>query len=120
MSLKALAEKVLQGNRDGNFKETEVSRNVKNSGLKFPKECMDIDTIKGSEIETMRACPTCDARAFWLSVHGAVICGVCHPPASSALVKRWIGDPETLTRMKAAKPGVLLSFEDFKQRKVTQ
>lgn len=61
-------------------------------------------------------CPTCHARAYWISIHDALVCGLCHPPASPASVKKWIGDPEAYNRLKAAKPGLLLSFEDFRRR----
>jgi hypothetical protein len=61
-------------------------------------------------------CPTCHERAFWESVYDALHCGVCSPPAGPALVRRWIGDSEAYTRMKAAKPAVLLSLEDFRRR----
>jgi hypothetical protein len=42
-------------------------------------------------------CTACDRRAWWLSIHGAVVCGRCHPPASNPRVERWIGldQPET-------------------------
>lgn len=36
------------------------------------------------------ACGTCGRQQWWLSVHGAVVCGVCHPPATRALVASWI------------------------------
>jgi hypothetical protein len=34
-------------------------------------------------------CPACRQARFWVSVHGAVVCGICHPPASPRLVERW-------------------------------
>jgi hypothetical protein len=36
-------------------------------------------------------CHACRTSSFWLSIHGAVVCGICHPPASPNLVVRWIG-----------------------------
>ncbi len=36
-------------------------------------------------------CHACRSRRFWQSIHGAIICTRCHPPASSDLVARWIG-----------------------------
>ena len=35
-------------------------------------------------------CFSCSSTRRWLSVHGAVICSECHPPASPCLVLRWI------------------------------
>ena len=36
------------------------------------------------------ACQCCQTVRFWESIHGAVICGTCHPPAHSHLVFRWL------------------------------
>ena len=35
-------------------------------------------------------CHACKSTRFWRSIHGPVVCGVCHPPASPSLVARWI------------------------------
>ncbi len=37
-------------------------------------------------------CAVCHRRAWWRSIHGALVCGVCHPPASAELVAAWLGD----------------------------
>ena len=37
-------------------------------------------------------CRACHGTRFWLSIHGVTVCGICHPPASSNLVARWVGD----------------------------
>lgn len=34
----------------------------------------------------------CGGTLFWVSKHGPIICGSCHPPADPKLVVRWIGD----------------------------
>ena len=39
-------------------------------------------------------CHACRSRRFWQSVHGAIVCGTCHYPASPDLVARWLGDGE--------------------------
>ena len=41
-----------------------------------------------------RRCRACNSWLFWLSVHGAVACATCHPPASRSLVKSWYWLPE--------------------------
>jgi hypothetical protein len=74
--------------------------------------------LKAGKIAEVQPCPACEEYAWWLSTYGVLMCGVCHPPASAALVKRWIGDPEAYVRMKMTRPAVLLSFEDFKQRRL--
>jgi len=38
-------------------------------------------------------CPWCGRFAWWRSVHGVVVCGNCHPPATPGLVAEWIGEP---------------------------
>ena len=144
MSLKALAEKVLQRNGKGNLTETPSFHDGNFEGEKFPcknpEHCLETETVaepskrgaghlRGSlhaeerrtgEIEPALPCPNCGAFAWWLSIREALVCGVCHPPASPALVRRWIGDPETLTRMKTARPGVLLSLDEIRARKHTK
>ena len=47
----------------------------------------------GIELPTRR-CYACKGWLYWISVHGAVICAGCHPPASRALVKTWYWLPE--------------------------
>jgi hypothetical protein len=37
------------------------------------------------------ACISCGSRAWWRSIHGAVVCGRCHPPVSAAVVAEWLG-----------------------------
>jgi hypothetical protein len=43
-------------------------------------------------------CYTCKATRFWESIHGAVICGVCHPPANTGLVVNWLNCIEPASR----------------------
>lgn len=33
---------------------------------------------------------TCGGHRFWVSIHGPIVCGQCHPPAQEKLVVRWI------------------------------
>lgn len=37
-----------------------------------------------------KECFACRGWLFWRSVHGAVVCAACHPPASRELVREWI------------------------------
>ena len=37
-------------------------------------------------------CPCCGGVRWWKSIHGAVACGRCHPPADPSLVKEWLDD----------------------------
>lgn len=37
-------------------------------------------------------CYACGSRLFWHSIYGAVICWICHPPASESLVKSLLYD----------------------------
>ncbi len=36
-------------------------------------------------------CYACKTSNFWRSIHGPLVCGHCHPPASPKLVREWIG-----------------------------
>ena len=42
-------------------------------------------------------CYACRTSSFWRSIHGPLVCGVCHPPASPELVDKWI---ESSTRAR--------------------
>ena len=35
-------------------------------------------------------CWTCRGTRFWRSVHGATVCGTCHPPAARDLIVEWV------------------------------
>lgn len=41
-----------------------------------------------------KPCYACGSRAFWRSLHGAVICWRCHPPARESLVADILWDGE--------------------------
>lgn len=36
------------------------------------------------------ACYACGSTRWWLSIHHAIVCPVCHPPAAPDLVIEWI------------------------------
>jgi len=36
----------------------------------------------------------CGHSKRWRSIHGVVICGICHPPADASLVAEWISESE--------------------------
>ena len=40
--------------------------------------------------DRQRCCYSCHGTRFWRSIHGAVTCATCHPPASQGLVAKWI------------------------------
>lgn len=72
--------------------------------------------VKVGKIEKLENCHTCHTFSWWISIHGVLVCGVCHPSARPDLVKRWIGDPECYTRLKASRSGGPPSIEDFIRR----
>ena len=37
------------------------------------------------------SCFSCGSTERWLSIHGAIVCVVCHPPAHPSLIKAWLG-----------------------------
>ena len=88
-SLKALANKVLQRNKKGNSMEIKSFHTGKPEGLKVSIVSL-ADT--GENFPEIRACHICHEFAWWLSTHGVLVCGVCHPPARPGLVKKWIGE----------------------------
>lgn len=50
--------------------------------------------LRAGKIRELRACHVCHADPWWLSVHGVLVCGACHPPPAPDLVKRWIASNE--------------------------
>lgn len=45
-------------------------------------------------------CGACGSRSFWISIHGAQVCPLCHPPAHPSLIKTWIGRSSNLIEGK--------------------
>jgi len=73
--------------------------------------------LRAGKITELEPCRVCRTFSWWLSVSGVLVCGVCHPPVSPAVVKRWIGDPEVLNRMKTDKGAFNLSWEELRERR---
>jgi hypothetical protein len=51
---------------------------------------------------TAGACWWCGRREWWRSIHGAVVCGYCHPPSVPGLVAEWLAGPESVPDEQAA------------------
>ena len=47
---------------------------------------------------TKVVCYCCRESRFWRSIHGQVVCGICHPPAHPDLVAEWIPRPDPTPR----------------------
>lgn len=50
------------------------------------------------------ACFSCRGRRFWRSVHGAVVCAACHPPADPSLFAGWINAAERPRSLPPPRP----------------
>lgn len=48
--------------------------------------------LMSGTIEPASPCYLCREFFWWLSIHGVLICGNCHPPAVPELIKRWFSD----------------------------
>jgi hypothetical protein len=74
---------------------TPLGIRIFNPGESFTPKSLKplIKLIEEKRAEPAEPCPACHKYAWWLSTHNALLCGVCHPPASPYLVKRWIGHP---------------------------
>ena len=62
-----------------------------------PEDLEILKAHKAKVLATLRTeaspklvCYACRERHFWRSIHGVVICGTCHPPASPDLVAEWL------------------------------
>jgi hypothetical protein len=69
-------------------------------GLEAGQNCVVYFTFEGGSTESARSprlamaespCPACGGRAWWRSIHGALVCVRCHPPVSAAVVADWLG-----------------------------
>ncbi|MBZ5639929.1 MAG: hypothetical protein LAO51_14375 [Acidobacteriia bacterium] len=49
-----------------------------------------IDVVLAEELKSQTNCSSCGQGRFWRSIHGALVCGTCHPPAAPELVAEWI------------------------------
>ncbi len=105
VSLKTLAERVLRGNRSGNVLETQsfprgkhprdnFGHRMNNSDEQHNIEAEEHGLPRAQVIEALSPCPVCHENAWWLSTHGVLVCGVCHPPAVGALKKWMIGQTD--------------------------
>lgn len=59
--------------------------------------------LAARKIIELKPCRICHEYAWWLSIHSALVCGVCHPPASPAFVRKWISNPDAYARIGGAK-----------------
>lgn len=69
--------------------------------------------LRAGTITELKACHICGEYAWWVSIRGAFVCGVCHPPTPGA-VKKWIGEPEMLNRLKVSRSAVILSWQEIR------
>lgn len=74
----------------------------------------------GDSVRGKRPCPWCGHFVWWRSVHGAVVCGECHPPAESRLAVEWIdgldGQPGISREMASNSKRRLANVWPFKLR----
>jgi hypothetical protein len=72
--------------------------------------------LRAGKITELKGCHICHKYAWWLSMYGALRCGVCHPPVSGA-VRRWIGGPEALGQAEGQRTRRhLLSWEERSEK----
>ncbi len=50
----------------------------------------------GQQEHPVQPCRCCKGTDTWSSIHGALVCGRCHPPAKPDLVKHWLRDRKVL------------------------
>ncbi|MCX5806972.1 MAG: hypothetical protein NT010_13080 [Proteobacteria bacterium] len=56
----------------------------------FPKKVEPLlKLLEAGRIKPAQSCPICKSYRWWLSIHGSLVCGLCHPPASEGIVKMY-------------------------------
>ena len=73
--------------------------------------------LEAGKVTELGVCHICHEYAWWLSVYGVLVCGVCHPPFAPDLVKRWIGNQDVLSHLKGSKAGMVFSWQEIQERK---
>ena len=58
----------------------------------FDAELISIEEDPRVATVTSPTCPACRETRLWRSTRGAIVCGVCHPPAAPALVAEWLAE----------------------------
>jgi hypothetical protein len=75
---------------DGEECTHENTSNGKPSATRRASEARASDDLRSWWQDAEGHCKVCRGRKAWRSIHGTVICGLCHPPASPALVAAWL------------------------------
>ena len=70
--------------------EVGAEREVKDKNLKMGDGVNGVNGLKYRQA-SIAPCFTCRGGRFWVSIHGATVCGTCHPPMSPDLVSEWVG-----------------------------
>ena len=93
----------------GEMKDKE-DKEERVKAIKIGNELNELTELTGASVlpslpqEALAPCFACHGTSHWQSIHGAVVCGTCHPPISPSLVAEWVnGLPpgerrESLTR----------------------
>lgn len=51
--------------------------------------------IESEKIRPRETCYVCHRYEWWFSIYGALVCGVCHPPADNGLIKTCFAEPQS-------------------------
>lgn len=91
--LSELAERGVSVRADGNALKLRPAKILDETLLSRVREHKPeiLAALMGLPTERCRACRSW---LFWVSIHGAVTCAACHPPADRKLVKVWFWLPE--------------------------
>ena len=93
--LRDLRQRGVRLSTNGNRLVVDAPRDVltddDRASLRAEKKSIIQVLATGADCSRSIVCYACRSQQFWLSIYGVTICGVCHPPASSRLVTRWIG-----------------------------
>ena len=85
-----------------------------NPGDEFTAKNIDglIGLLEAGRIVPAGPCPICKTYDYWLSIHGALVCNVCHPAIAKAVKLRMIE--------RDSRVFVVLKSDDFEQSETGQ
>jgi hypothetical protein len=61
---------------------------------RFKAEIVSIEPWRQDTVDAAQPCRACRSTRRWRSIHGAIVCGVCHPPCHPRVVAEWIDAAE--------------------------
>jgi hypothetical protein len=74
--------------------EEEIEERSRGEEIKIEDRVSRVSDVRARN-KAVVPCFNCHGTRFWVSIHGATVCGSCHPPVNPSLVSEWLGQLPT-------------------------